>query len=192
MPNPTYTILTPNTEKATQYRDMALGLQKLCQFGNAQEAELVLQRIMKILQEPAFVFDALSVLLYHKFLFDGKGFGAVNVEIGPLQEVIQAERGKRYVGIPPEKQVEQISDFTAKLWRACPFPQGRTITTAVFVEKYLSSIGFDLDDSLFKGEAVCFREALIKASGADGQVGGGAHDRDLKVFFSRWLFGNFD
>lgn len=191
MPIPTYTILTQNTEKVPQYRNMALGLQKLCQFGNAQEAETVLLRIMKLLQEQAFTFGVPTVLLYHRFLFDGLTSGADNVETGLLQEVFQEEKGKNYVGISPEQQVEQISDFAVKLWRACPFPKGSIITTAVFVGKYLSSMGFDLDDSLFKEDAMCFRDALIKASGADNQVGS-ADDRDLKVFFFRWLFGNSD
>lgn len=192
MPTPTYTILTPDTEKAPQYRDMALGLQKLYRFGNAQEAELFLQRTMKLLQEPAFSFDVPTVLLYHKFLFDGMASTAGAAKTGPLQEVIQEERGKNYVGLSPEKQVEQISGFTVRLWRACPFPQGRSITTAVFVEKYLSSIGFEPDNRLFKEGAVSFRDFLVKASGADDQAGGGVDDRDLKAFFSRWLFGKFD
>ncbi len=191
MPTPTYTILAQNTEKVLQYRDMALGLQKLYWFGNAREAEIVLQRIMKLLQEQAFTFDVPTVLLFHQFLLDGVTSGADNVETGTLQEVLQEEKGKNYVGISPEQQVEQISDFAVKLWRACPFPKGSTITTAVFVEKYLSCIGFDLDDSLFKEDAVFFRDALTKASGADDQVGG-ADDRDLKAFFSRWLSGKFD
>lgn len=191
MPNPTYTILAQSTEKVPQYRDMALGLQKLYWFGNDQEAEIVLQRIMKLLQEQAFTFDVPTVLLYHRFLFVGLTSGADNVETGTLQEVLQEEKGKNYVGISPEQQVEQISDFAVKLWCACPFPKDSTITTAVFVEKYLSCIGFDLDDSLFKEDAVFFRDALTKASGADDQVGG-ADDRDLKAFFSRWLSGKFD
>ena len=151
-----------------------------------------MQRTMKLLQEPAFTFDALIVLLYHKFIFDEMASDTGNAKTGPLQEVIQEERGKNYVGLSPEKQVEQISGFTVKLWRACSFQQGRTITTAVFVEKYLSSIGFEPDDSLFKEGTVSFQDALVKASGADDQVGGGADDRDLKVFFSQWLFGKFD
>ena len=50
------------------------------------------------------------------------------------------------------------------LWQNHPFREGNTRTTAVFVIKYLRSIGFKVDNDLFADNSWYFRNALVRAN----------------------------
>lgn len=60
--------------------------------------------------------------------------------------------------------VEHIVDFVTLLWQNHPFCEGNTRTTAVFVIKYLRSIGFNVDNELFAHNSWYFRNALVRAN----------------------------
>ena len=42
--------------------------------------------------------------------------------------------------------------------------EGNTRTTALFIEKYLISLGYNVDNSLFKDKSVYFRNALVRSN----------------------------
>lgn len=180
-----------------------------------KEADIVSLRIVQLLKEPAFSFDVSTLLLYHKRLFAGVDLGVSGKYIGQfrdcniskkepvlngasviyapyemiaeyLQYDFQKEKGKNYVGISLEKQIDQISDFTSRIWQVHPFREGNTRTTAVFIEKYLNSIGFEVDNSLFKEYSAYFRNALVRANYSSVRDGIAADDHFLKDFFF-WL-----
>ncbi len=183
-----------------------------------KEADIVSLRIVQLLKEPAFSFDVSTLLFYHKFLFTGVDLGLSGKYIGQfrdcniskkeavlngasviyapyemissyLQYDFQEEKAKSYVGISLGKQINQISDFTSKIWQVHPFREGNTRTTAVFIEKYLNSIGFEVDNSLFKEHSAYFRNALVRANYSNVRDGIAADDHFLKDFFFRLLSG---
>ena len=42
--------------------------------------------------------------------------------------------------------IENITKFSSSIWQVHPFREGNTRTTAVFIEKYLISLGYNMDD----------------------------------------------
>ena len=60
--------------------------------------------------------------------------------------------------------IKNITDFTSSIWQVHPFREGNTRTTAVFIEKYLISLGYNVDNSLFKDKSVYFRNALVRSN----------------------------
>ncbi len=45
-----------------------------------------------------------------------------------------------------------------------PFKEVNIRATALFIEKYLSSLGYEVDNTLFKDKSVYFRNALIRSN----------------------------
>ena len=60
--------------------------------------------------------------------------------------------------------INHIVDFVTLLWQNHPFREGNTRTTAVFVIKYLRSIGFEVNNDLFAENSWYFRNALVRAN----------------------------
>ena len=61
-------------------------------------------------------------------------------------------------------QVKKIADFTARIWSTHPFGEGNTRTVAVFIQKYLKTLGYTTNNEIFKDNSRYFRNALVKAS----------------------------
>jgi len=55
-------------------------------------------------------------------------------------------------------------NITSSIWQVHPFREGNTRTTAVFIEKYLISLGYNVDKSLFKEKSIYFRNALVRSN----------------------------
>lgn len=81
-----------------------------------------------------------------------------------LRYDIQQEKDFNYSGLSADEIVEHIVDFVTLLWQNHPFCEGNTRTTAVFVIKYLRSIGFNVDNELFAHNSWYFRNALVRAN----------------------------
>ena len=60
--------------------------------------------------------------------------------------------------------IKNITDFTSSIWQVHPFREGNTRTTAVFIQKYLTSLGYKADNSLFKDKSVYFRNVLVRSN----------------------------
>ena len=60
--------------------------------------------------------------------------------------------------------IYNITDFSSSIWQVHPFREGNTRTTAVFIEKYLNHLGYEVDNSLFKEKSVYFRNALVRSN----------------------------
>ena len=41
--------------------------------------------------------------------------------------------------------INNIVDFSSRIWKIHPFREGNTKTTALFIEKYLVSLGYDVN-----------------------------------------------
>ena len=60
--------------------------------------------------------------------------------------------------------INNITKFSSSIWQVHPFREGNTRTTALFIEKYLISLGYNVDNSLFKDKSVYFRNALVRSN----------------------------
>ena len=60
--------------------------------------------------------------------------------------------------------IKHLSQFVADLWQIHPFREGNTRTTAVFLIKYLRSMGIPATNDMFKEHSWYFRNALVRAS----------------------------
>ena len=69
-----------------------------------------------------------------------------------------------YRGVTTDGVINHIVDFVTLLWQNHPFREGNTRTTAVFVIKYLRSIGFEVNNDLFAENSWYFRNALVRAN----------------------------
>ena len=153
-----------------------------------EEADRVAANIAKLLSEQSFSFTALEFLNIHRHLFEGvfKHAGEVrpydiskkewvlrgdSVVYGRATDImmalrydIQQEKDFSYKGLSTDEVIKHIVDFVTLLWQNHPFREGNTRTTAVFVIKYLRSIGFNVDNDLFADNSWYFRNALVRAN----------------------------
>ncbi|MDO4796796.1 MAG: Fic family protein [Coriobacteriales bacterium] len=80
-----------------------------------------------------------------------------------------------------------LARFVANVWMVHPFFEGNTRTVAVFLELYLRSMGFDVDNCPFKAHSLYFRNALVRACYQNRAIGVGLDDAHLVAFLSRLL-----
>lgn len=156
-----------------------------------RECDIVSTRIAKILESRDFVLSPVMLQNIHKRLFDGLFTGRLagyegrfrdyNIEKAePVlhgESVIYAdylslndylkydfdiEAGKNYCAMTPAQTAENLSRFVSSIWQVHPFSEGNTRTMAVFLEKYMLSLGYsNVDNTLFKDHSVYFRDALV-------------------------------
>ncbi len=60
--------------------------------------------------------------------------------------------------------INNITNFSSSIWQIYPFREGNTRTTALFIEKYLVSFGYDADSTMFKEKSVYYRNALVRSN----------------------------
>ena len=74
------------------------------------------------------------------------------------------EKAFSYKGLSTEQLITHLSKFIANLWQIHVFGEGNTPTTAVFLIKYLSKLGFSVTNDVFADNAWYFRNALVRAN----------------------------
>ena len=104
---------------------------------NELECDLVSTRIVELLRKDNFELSVDYLKYVHKYLF---------------QDVYEFAGEFRKV------------DFSSRIWQIHPFREGNTRTTALFIEKYLVSLGYNVDNTLFKDKSVYFRNALVRSN----------------------------
>ena len=153
-----------------------------------EEADKVASRINVLISESGFSLSVDELKSIHQRLFDGiydfagqfrknniikyewvldgdtVTYGnAYNLE-SAVENALRAERLTPFRQMDQEELVYHFSSFTANLWRIHPFGEGNTRTTAVFLIKYLRSLGIEADNSLFEQHSRYFRNALVRAN----------------------------
>ena len=153
-----------------------------------EEADKVSARIAGILSEKAFVFSSTQYISIHRELFDGVyshagkirdynitkkewvldrntvSYGsAVNLR-QMLDYDISQEKSFSYNGLTMTEVIHHLAVFVSGLWQIHAFGEGNTRTTAVFLIKYLRSLGFDANNDLFAENSWYFRNALVRAN----------------------------
>lgn len=139
--------------------------------------------------EPSFAFSLIGLTSIHRRIFEDyfkfagqlrmveltkKEWvlgGEASVAYQPSVDLRQAiehdlakEKEYDYSDKPISEVIKHLARFTADLWQIHPFREGNTRTTAVFLIKYLRSMGIPATNDMFKEHSWYFRNALVRAS----------------------------
>ena len=152
------------------------------------ECDFVSMRIVELLDQENFELSVDYLKYIHKYLFqdvyefagefrkidfskhekilnnDSVAYGDCKTLTESLEYDISLEKEKNYKAMSIVEVIKNITDFTSNIWQVHPFREGNTRTTAVFIEKYLISLGYNVDNSLFKDKSVYFRNALVRSN----------------------------
>lgn len=178
-----------------------------------EEADKVSARITEILSEKTFSLTPTQLTSIHRRLFDGtfkfagqirdynitksewvlKGdtvFYASCEDIkDTLEYDIENERKFSYSGVPVDDAIKHLVRFCANLWQIHPFGEGNTRTTAVFMIKYMRSLGLNVVNDTFAKHSWFFRNALVRANYKNVPKGIDVTTVFLERFFRNMLIG---
>ena len=180
---------------------------------DSEEADLVSQRIVELLGEQAFQFSPAMLAQIHRRLFEGllDAAGAfrdynirkkewvlngASVTYAPADSIVAAldydfgqERGFSYGALPVDRAIEHLANFVSGIWQIHPFCEGNTRTTAIFLIKYLDSLGFAVTNEPFERNSWYFRNALVRANYVDYESGVSATSKPLVRFLENVVLG---
>ena len=152
------------------------------------ECDLVSTRIVQLLEEDNFELSVDYLKYIHKYLFkdvyefagefrkvdfskherilnnDSVAYGDHKLLEQSLDYDISLEKNKNYGEMNIVDIINNIADFSSRIWQIHPFREGNTRTTALFIEKYLVSLGYNVDNTMFKDKSVYFRNALVRSN----------------------------
>ena len=155
---------------------------------NELECDFVSMRIVELLDQDNFELSLNYLKYAHKYLFqdiyefagefrkidfskhekilnnDSIAYGDSKTLSESLEYDISLEKEKNYNDMSIVEVIKNITDFSSNIWQVHPFREGNTRTTAVFIEKYLISLEYNVDNSLFKDKSVYFRNALVRSN----------------------------
>ena len=155
---------------------------------NELECDFVSTRMVELLNEDRFELSVDYLKYVHKYLFqdvyefagefrkidfskhekilnnDSIAYGNCNTLVHSLEYDISLEKEKNYNEMNMVEVINNITKFTSSIWQVHPFREGNTRTTALFIQKYLISLGYNVDNSLFKDKSVYFRNALVRSN----------------------------
>ena len=175
-----------------------------------KEADDVSARIATLLSDDSFSFTVGQLLSIHRFLFDGlldhpgqlrkynftksewvlNGDTVIYGDYRELEATLQydfkVEKEFKYKGLSINKIIDHLALFIANLWQIHAFEEGNTRTIAVFIIKYLRTLGFDVTNDIFAKNAWYFRNALVRANYNDFS-NGEFEDRSYLILFLRNL-----
>jgi fido (protein-threonine AMPylation protein) len=178
-----------------------------------EEADKVSARITQLLSEKTFSFSPAEYLSIHRDLFQGiykfagkmrdyniskkewvlNGETVYYARAGSVRDTLEydftQEKRFDYKGLSMVQTSEHIARFTSGLWQIHAFGEGNTRTTAVFIIKYLRSLGFDVTNDIFAENAWYFRNALVRANYSNHKAGIHASQEFLNRFFGNLLLG---
>ena len=158
-------------------------------IGNrTEEADKVSARISQLLSEKSFVLSPAQYISIHASLFKGilKNAGKIRdynitksewildgdtVMYGGALDLratldydIAQEREFSYKDLSIDEAIKHLAVFVSRLWQIHVFSEGNTRATAVFLIKYLKTLGFDVTNDIFAENAWYFRNALVRAN----------------------------
>lgn len=155
---------------------------------NELECDFVSTRIVELLSIDNFELSVDYLKYVHKYLFqdvyefagefrnidfskherilnnDSVAYGDCKTLKESLEYDISLEKDKDYKEMSIVEVIGNITKFSSSIWQVHPFREGNTRTTALFIEKYLISLGYEVDNTLFKDKSVYFRNALVRSN----------------------------
>lgn len=179
-----------------------------------KECDIVSIRIKELLETESFKFSPATLISIHRYLFQdiypeiaGKVrnmnitksesiLGGATVRYASVNEIqdnmtydFTQEENYRYRLPLNEKDILHLSKFTSSIWQTHEFWEGNTRTTAVFIEKYLRSMGIAVNNEPFAYNAEYFRNALVRSNYRDASKNIMETYVYLERFFSNLLKG---
>lgn len=178
-----------------------------------EEADKVSARIAELLSEKTFSMTPGQLISIHRHLFEGiykfagrirdynitkkewvlKGetvFYSSYVNISEnLDYDIRQEREFSYANMGVDEAIRHITRFCSNLWQIHAFGEGNTRSTAVFMVKYLQTLGFKVTNDAFAHNSWYFRNALVRANYNDIVNGISETTVFLERFFRNMLLG---
>ena len=177
------------------------------------ECDFVSARIVELLNENKFELSVDYLKYVHKFLFqdvyefagefrkidfskhekilnnDSVAYGDCNTLTESLEYDISLEKEKNYKEMNIVEVINNITKFSSSIWQVHPFREGNTRTTALFIEKYLISLGYNVDNTLFKDKSVYFRNALVRSNYFNNYLNIKENSSYLVKFYENLLLG---
>ena len=155
---------------------------------NEKECDIVSLKIAQLLEDKSFGFNPITLKNIHKYLFkdiydfagnyrnynitkkedilNGDTVKYVNYQDieNYLEYDFKEEKDFDYSKLGKTELITHISKFTSAIWQVHPFGEGNTRTTAVFIEKYLNNMGFQVNNEMFKNYSLYFRNSLVRSN----------------------------
>ena len=180
---------------------------------NELECDFVSTRIVELLQEDKFELSVDYLKYVHKYLFqdvykfadnfrevdfskpeiilnkDSVAYGDSNTLKESLEYDISQELEKDYKEMNMVEVINNITNFSSNIWQVHPFREGNTRTTALFIQKYLISLGFNVDNTLFKDKSIYYRNALVRSNYFNNELGVKEDNSYLIKFYENLLLG---
>lgn len=180
---------------------------------NELECDFVSTRIVELLQIDNFELSVDYLKYIHKYLFqdvyefagefrkidfskhekilnnDSVAYGDCKTLKESLEYDISLEKEKNYKDMSVVEVINNITKFSSSIWQVHPFREGNTRTTALFIEKYLISLGYNVDNTLFKNKSVYFRNALVRSNYFNNYLNIKEDSRYLVKFYENLLLG---
>ena len=152
------------------------------------ECDLVSTRVVQLLEEDNFELSINYIKYIHEYLFkdvydfagefrkvdfskherilnnDSVAYGDCKLLEQSLNYDISLEKNKNYNVMNIVDVINNITSFSSNIWQVHPFREGNTRTTALFIEKYLISLGYDVDNTMFKEKSIYYRNALVRSN----------------------------
>ncbi len=178
-----------------------------------KEADIVAGRIASLLAEKTFSFTPAFWMSVHRYLFkdvfmhagkirtyniyknewvlNGKSVLYASYDSIPItmEYDFKTEATFSYKNLSRNEIIKHLAQFTCDIWQIHPFGEGNTRSTAVFIIKYLNSLGYFIGHECFAKNSWYFRNALVRANYNDFQNDIYATTIYLEKFFENLLFG---
>ena len=178
-----------------------------------EEADKVSARITELLSEQTFNFSPAQYTSIHRRLFEGiykfagrirdynitkqewvlRGATVYYASADTISETLEYDMGQErnysYEGKSIDEAISHLTRFCANLWQIHAFGEGNTRSTAVFMIKYLKTLGFKVTNDLFATNSWYFRNALVRANYSNLQEGITETTVFLERFFRNMLLG---
>ena len=178
-----------------------------------KEADIVSARITQLLGEKTFRVSPVEWMSIHRRLFEGvfdhagrvrtynitkkewvlKGETVIYASWDSIKDTLdydfRAEKEFSYEGLSLDGIIKHLAKFASDIWQIHPFSEGNTRATAVFIIKYMKTLGLKVDNDAFKKHSWYFRNALVRANYNDLKNGIHATTKYLELFFNNLLMG---
>jgi len=178
-----------------------------------EEADKVAARITELIEEKTFSFTPAQLTSIHRRLFEGiyKLAGRIRdynitkqewvlggktvyyASYDTISETLDYDMGQErqfdYSAMNIDEAIRHLTRFCANLWQIHAFCEGNTRTTAVFMIKYLRTLGFNVVNDVFAENSWYFRNALVRANYSDLTQGITETTIYLERFFRSMLLG---
>ena len=180
---------------------------------NELECDFVSTRIVELLQDDKFELSVDYLKYVHKYLFqdiykfagnfrevdfskaeiilnkDSVAYGDSNTLKESLEYDISQELEKDYKEMNMVEVINNITNFSSNIWQVHPFREGNTRTTALFIQKYLISLGYNVDNTLFKDKSIYYRNALVRSNYFNNELDIKEDNSYLIKFYENLLLG---